>query len=220
MPGRRPPRIAHEPTVRNLLLRLLALVVADADNEEIEALIKRDANLAYQLLRLVNSAAVAPSRPIESLSQAILLLGRRQLQRWLQLLLYVRPTSGEDGVNPLLLQAALRAALMEKMTRWANGSEEEADRAYLVGIFSLLDQLFGMPLADLLAPLPLPAELRSALIAHEGVLGQRLGCLIVAENNVPEELAAHLQRLAIPPFGWAACLIAACRWTAAIVKEI
>ena len=69
---------------RGLLLKLMTLVTSDADTDEIEALIKRDPNLSYQLLRLVNSVAFAPGKKIASFGQAIALLGRRQLQRHLQ----------------------------------------------------------------------------------------------------------------------------------------
>ncbi|MDP1956853.1 MAG: HDOD domain-containing protein, partial [Rhodocyclaceae bacterium] len=95
-------------TSRNLLLKLLVLVTSDADSRDIGDLIKHDPNLAYHLLKLVNSPAFAPERKITSFAQAIVLMGRRQLQRWVQLLLYARPP-GSTVASALLPRVALRA---------------------------------------------------------------------------------------------------------------
>ena len=87
------------------------------------------------MLRLVNSAAIAPRSPIESFAQAINLLGRRQLGRWLQLLVYA-DTDGKKSINPLLIKAATRGRMMELL---ASKESTNSDCAFMVGCFSLLD---------------------------------------------------------------------------------
>jgi EAL and modified HD-GYP domain-containing signal transduction protein len=60
------------------VMELMTLVTSDADNIDIERAIKRDVSLALNLLRLVNTPAVGARQRIDSLSQAVTLLGRRQ----------------------------------------------------------------------------------------------------------------------------------------------
>ncbi|MFP5393849.1 MAG: HDOD domain-containing protein [Gammaproteobacteria bacterium] len=105
---------------RKRLLALLGALARDADSRELENLLKQDPALSYHLLKLANSAAFAVSTPIHSFGQAINVLGRRQLQRWLQLLLYAR--AQHDGPhNPMLPIAALRAGALEMLCRLEGG---------------------------------------------------------------------------------------------------
>jgi EAL and modified HD-GYP domain-containing signal transduction protein len=167
---------------RRRLLALLALLGRDADSRELEALLKQDAALSFHLLKLVNSAAFAVNTRITSFGQAINLLGRRQLQRWLQLLLYARQQ--EDGLPNLLLPlAALRGAQMEELSRCAGDDRGFQDLAFMTGVFSLLDRLFGTPMEALVADLGLPTDVAAALLRREGLLGRRLRLVDAAPDG-------------------------------------
>lgn len=207
-----------DPTTRGLLLKLLSLVTADAETAEIEAVVKRDPNLSYQLLKLVNSVAFAHSGKITNFSQAIALLGRRQLQRWLQLLLYAR-SQGSVSASPLLPRAALRASLMEALAKRLRLTREQEDRAFMVGMFSLLETLFGSPLGEIVAPLNLADEIVQALIAGTGALGALLAAVKASESAPSADLARALAAAGIDNAGWADALIEAARWTAQVSKE-
>jgi EAL and modified HD-GYP domain-containing signal transduction protein len=172
-----------------LLLRLLGLVVRDAETRDIEAVLKQDPQLSFQLLRLVNSAAFAHATRIATFNQAITMLGRRQLQRWLQLLLYAHP-SGE--ASPLLPRAAYRARFVESLCRLSGGDAAEQDRAFMTGMFSLLDAVFGRPLAELLQPLDLANDVIAALLQGEGRLGTLLN---IVRAKAPRTAAAPVRAL-------------------------
>ena len=164
---------AGDVTSRKRLLALLGLLARDADTRELEVLLKQDPSLSYHLLKLVNSAAFALSSPVHSFSQAINVLGRRQLQRWLQLLLYARQQ--DDGLpNPLLPLAAVRAAQMEALVRAQGGDRDRQDMAFVAGVFSLLDRLLGMEMTEIVAALSLDLDVVMALLDRAGPLGELL----------------------------------------------
>jgi len=155
------------------ILRLLELVSSDADAASIETAVKRDALISLNLLRLVNSRAASGTR-IESLAQALQQLGRRQLQRWLQILLYTT-AGGAELASPLLQLATTRGKLLELMSlARAPQDAARADRAFTVGIMSLADALFSIPMRDILDNVEVPDEVRAALIEREGEFGTML----------------------------------------------
>ncbi len=174
-------------TSRKRLLALLGMLARDADSRELEILLKQDPALAYQLLKLVNSAAFALSHPIHNFAQAINVLGRRQLQRWLQLLLYARQQS-DGAANALLPLAAVRALQMELLCKLGGGDRDAQDMAYVTGVFSLLDVLLGMPMADIVGALSLDLDVVMALLDRAGPLGQMLA-LVEAPAPDPALLA-------------------------------
>ncbi len=157
------------------LMELMHLVTSDADNIEIERAIKRDVSLAVNLLRIVNTPAAGLRQRIDSLSQALIVLGRRQLQRWLQIMLYAEPGNRGHTQTPLLMLASTRARLMELLAqRLRPGQRQVADVAFTVGIMSLMDALFSVPMADLVEQIPVSEEVAAALVKRSGFFGELL----------------------------------------------
>ena len=197
---------------RKRLLNLLGLLAADAETREVETLLKQDPTLSYHLLRLVNSAAFAPSTPINSFAQAIGLLGRRQLQRWLQLLLYARQRA--DGLpNPLLPVAALRAAQMESLCKQRGGDREAQDLAFMIGVFSLLDVLLGISMEEIADALKMAPDPAAALIARDGSMG-RLLALVEAPSR------AALVAAGVTPAHWWQSQLHAYHWAIQVSRNL
>jgi EAL and modified HD-GYP domain-containing signal transduction protein len=159
---------------RMVLLRLLGQILGDSENHEIEQTFKQQPGLSFNLLRLVNSVAMGLRNPVNSLKQALVVLGRRQLQRWIQLLIYT--VGGAKSQNsPLLKLAAKRGRLMELLAKiQRTGSTDYHERAFMVGILSLLDVLLEIPMPEILSQLSLDNEVREALLDKEGALWQLL----------------------------------------------
>lgn len=180
-------------------MRLLALAMEDADTSEIENAFKHEPGLTLDLLRLTNSAANGLTTRITSLRHAIAVLGRRQLQRWLQLLIYANADSGKTAkdphaLSPLLQLAATRGRLMELLADCVQaGNREFADQAFMVGILSLMPTLLGMAMAEILAQLPFAQRVGLALTERSGQLGQLL-TLVEATERADQDALAEAQR--------------------------
>jgi len=185
-------------TSRLPLMRLLSLVTRDAETAEMEAVFKVEPKLAFDLLRLVNSASLGMRTEITSFAQAILVLGRRQLQRWLQLLLFAHRKDGKEGPNILMQRAAERGRMMELLAQEGN---ERTDRemAFMVGVFSVLDVLMATPLAQLLQSISLPQPVEQALLNREGRLGALLDLVCAAEESQFAEVRRLHAVLGIAP---------------------
>ncbi|AKZ63998.1 signal transduction protein [Herbaspirillum hiltneri N3] len=203
---------------RGRLVKLLELVSHDADAPALEGLLKQDPALSYQLFKLVSSAAFGFSAHITNFTQAINLLGRRQLQRWLQLLLYAR-FPGDESANPLLPRAAARAAMMEAMCHQIDGDRDEQDRAFIVGMFSLLDVLLAMPLRLIIEPLKLPQDIVDALMQRRGRLGRLLDVVERAEYGRIPLRHTDLAAAGVTPEGYCRALIQAYRWASKVSHE-
>jgi c-di-GMP phosphodiesterase len=156
------------------IAELMSLIASDADDAAIEHAIKMDVSLGLNLLRLVNTPAVSSHR-IDSLRQALMVMGRSHLQRWLQVLLYSESKHIGPVIVPLLTQAATRGRLMELLAQGVHPSNRGmADTAFTVGIMSLMEALFSVPMKDILATLPVAEEVHQALLERSGFFGRML----------------------------------------------
>lgn len=181
------PQVLRAPRVRAsrlALVRLLALVANDVGTAELERELRSHPGVVVQLLRLVNSSAYAPGRPISSLREAVLAAGTRQIARWAQLLLYA---SGRDlpwGSDPLVQLAGTRSHFMELAARSLNPKNPDfADAAFMTGIFSLVHVLVGSTPAHTLDRLGLAREISEAVDGYHGDLGTLLRIATAAERG-------------------------------------
>jgi len=213
-----PKTTASQSASRALSLKLMQLVATDADTCEIEAIFRQEPVLAYHLLRLVNSLGVGVGRHISSFSQAILILGRQQLKRWLNLMLFA--ASRDDYRSAMLIaRVAVRARSMELLAKAVGLDRWHQEQAFMVGMFSLLGVLFGMPLTEILAPLKLNALLGDALLRHEGEVGRFLQCVESSECFDDERVRSLLAQSGLTPDDWNRLTLEAHQWMLGAIHE-
>jgi len=180
------------------IMHLLDLLNQDADQREVERSVKHDPLISLNLLRLVNTPAVGARFRINSVGHALIVLGRRQLQRWLQILLYVK---GSEFDSPLLQMATTRGKTMELVMGHVRPSEKvAADIGFTVGIMSLMDALFSVRMGEILDSVNVLDEVRDALLHREGDYGDALRLIELIERaQEGRELTGILHKLDLAP---------------------
>lgn len=186
-----------------LLLELLSrLQNPDATAASLEELAIRDPNLTFRILRIVNSAAHGARREIDTLSQAITLLGTDEIRRWVNLFL----VEAEPGKPEELTRGALvRARMCEILAELDN--QPLPVNHFIVGLLSQLDVLMDINMEELVEQLPLRQEAKVALLERKGSQGE-----ILAEVEHYER--GHFDRLStrLEPAIYEAAYRHACAW--------
>lgn len=204
---------------RRVVFELVRRLREEDDLARIEQMLEQNPPLAARLLGLVNSVALARVERIDSIRRALVLLGDRQLERWLLMLLFAGCDA--SGASNLLLQtAAARGRLMERLVQQQEGEEAakasgEADRAFAAGLLSLIDVLLDAPAAEVLERLHVEAEIRSAVLEGTGRLGALLTLAVRLERGDFEAVRSSLDLLGLRPEGLLFVQCDAYRWAEA-----
>jgi len=155
------------PSRLTCLLLIEKLTNPEVSARDLERIVETDAGLSYRFLQAAGSgAAGGMRRPVRSIREGVVLLGRRQLRNWLTLMLL---SDAHQGSAEQLTIAMTRARMCELMAV-AMGSGLQ-DSAFTVGLVSALDLLFGVALSEIVEHLAITDELVEALLHHAGRLG-------------------------------------------------
>ena len=169
------------------LVQIFDLVGAQASPKKIEEAFKHDPTLMLKLLGYINSAGMGMIHKVTSVAHAVQILGYKQLYRWVALLLY---TAGKGETPAALMKTVLtRSRLIELLGREIVPKHEQ-DNLFVVGMVSLLDVVFGRPLIEVLARLPLPEVVLRAVLDHDGTLGLLLMLAEALEAGELDQIAS------------------------------
>jgi c-di-GMP phosphodiesterase len=166
------------PTYR---LRALSMLAARGDLssfESLERVIVEDPGLSHKLVRLANSAFFGGRHPVGSIRQALMMLGSVAVRRWATLLVLAGVT---DRPNHLLELGLTRARLCELIA--SREEQAEPERAFTVGLFSVVDALLRMPMPQLLEELPFDDRTKGALTDQIGPEGRILSGVLAYESG-------------------------------------
>ncbi len=165
------------PSNKLAVLNLLSVLQnPNSDTEELEEAISFDVSMTYKMLKLINSAFFSFAHKIESIRQAIVILGRKQLSSWASMMALSKL---DDRPSEMIHIAMTRAKMCEMLAEKAN--LQPLDSYFTTGLFSALDILMERAIVDVIEPLPLSEEIVNALVKHEGILGEALKCVLAYE---------------------------------------
>jgi EAL and modified HD-GYP domain-containing signal transduction protein len=139
----------------------------DTQISTIEQIIRTDPVLSHRVLKVASvGSAFGLGRNIDSLREALVIIGSRRLQGWVALLLLAGgSTAPEETFSTVLLRARLCELLAERV------SPDLAASGFMTGMLSCLDLVLGMPTREILSELSVDAEIKRAVLDHEGPLG-------------------------------------------------
>jgi EAL and modified HD-GYP domain-containing signal transduction protein len=167
------------PSVNNLI-RLMNLTMQEADFKEIESVLKTDPTLSFKLLRYLNSYGVGHGIKVDSFQKALLILGYKQLFKWLSILF----TNAKQSKNSEVVAktALVRAKFMEMIAN-EKMNKAKADHCFVVGLFSLLDAMLNVRMDVALGAINIADEIKSAILDKEGEYAPLLALILSLENN-------------------------------------
>jgi len=165
-------RAKRVPSSRLGTLRLVAsLQSEDYSLDEVETLLSQNVSMSYHVLRCINSSYYNFPRKIDSIRQAIVILGIESLR---QLCALICLQGFDDRPPSLYIHAMTRARMCEQLGQL--GGAKDTGAFFITGLFSLLNAMTGMPTQKIVEELPLSPAVCRALVAGEGELGKALKC--------------------------------------------
>jgi c-di-GMP-related signal transduction protein len=168
---------------QNYLIIINHLSTNEPDLIYITQLIEQDLSLSYKLLKLIHSPAYRPVSRINSIKQAIIRLGFKELKKWLYILA-IRGNSSQksEWSNELYMNSLTRAKMCELIAIHKK-NKNEAPSYFLTGMFSLMDAIIGMEMERLLNLMPLQREICEAILGEPNHLRQVLELCISVEKG-------------------------------------
>ena len=164
---------------RLVVIEMLNQLRSDVDLSELASTAMRDPAVVIKLLDMANSPLYGLPRKVANLEEAIMLLGRDAVYRWLALaLLHVDSNSGRD--QTLMVFALCRASFLKLVAGEAD--KQKSDEMFLVGLLSIIESLLGLPMNQILEKMRLPESVSAALLRSEGPYARPLQLALALER--------------------------------------
>lgn len=159
------------PSNRLTLLKLLGEVNnPDIEFEALARTIGADVTLTHKLLSAINHPQNNLPYLVESLKDAVSLMGLKRLKFWVNMLMLSKV---ENVPLELVVTALVRAKFLESVADAIHQAEQK-DRFFMVGLFSTLNAFLQVPMVDIVDELPLSDEVKEALTNQKGLMGRAL----------------------------------------------
>lgn len=171
------------------------LSMTEPQIDKIAEIIEQDISLSYKLLKLINSPAYRPRNKINSIRQAIVLLGLIEIEKWIYVLAVREASTKTDSVSVEKIRIALTRAKSCESISSILGSGQLSSSFFLTGMFSMMDSILGVPMEKVLKDLPLQEEICNALQGKENTYRDVLELVIMMEKAMWTEVRDQSDKL-------------------------
>ncbi|SNZ08914.1 EAL and modified HD-GYP domain-containing signal transduction protein [Persephonella hydrogeniphila] len=176
------------------LLKLLKMAILEKSMDEIAEVIKGYPDLAYKLLKYVNSPFFYLRHKIHSVKQALSFLGYQNIQKWAVLQLFASE-GGDIKANPFLERAVIRGKMMEILMAKITTDIDMIEKGYITGMLSLIATVLYRPIEEILGELYIDEDIKKAILNGEGKLGKVLTAIISLEKDDIDKARSSLEQL-------------------------
>lgn len=166
---------------------------SEMDLTQITSIFERDVNLSYKLLRYSNSAVFKRRSEIETIKQALVVLGQLELKKFLSVLFTAQVSSEKPA--ELMRLAMTRAKFAEGIAQIHR--KTDTAKAFLTGMMSLMDAILDEPMTSVMSKLPLAKDIKDALVDNQGLLAEYLSLVKCYEQAHWQEANTAIARLGL-----------------------
>lgn len=200
-------------------LQLMGQLAQDNyDVATVATTITQDPSLSFRLLRHMNSAAFQLQRKVDSIKQAVALLGGRPLRQWL-LVATLSDMGSEPKTSELFFSSVLRGRFLSTSHPAMTNAPLDADAFFLLGVFSQLDALLDQPMPEILPLLNLSETLEQALTHGNGPAARPLALAIALDKGDFGAASKELLFLGLNPATAATLHTQASLWAKALMES-
>lgn len=189
----------------------------DADFGRIEEIIKHDVSISYKLLRFINSAFFGFQTQIQSIKQALTLLGLNDFRKWLYLI--IMKSAGTDKPDELMVSSIVRARFCESLAE-KTPLKNRSSELFFLGMFSMIDTFMDRSMEDVLNKLPLSDDITKTLLGEEGKFKNIFDLALSYERADWETVAERSRQLKIDLTTLADIHMEAMDWTNQIFNSL
>lgn len=177
-------------------LQLLNTLERSTSMDEIALEFTKAPEISYALLQYLNSPIFNMSRAIKSIRHALMLLGQKNLRKWLLMIAFSQVSTSSNSTNPLLFSVQTRAQLMFEIAKQSfEKLHIQAEEASFVGVLSLLDNLIGVTKHKLFEVIFVDESIKDAVMFEKGILGNMLALSIAIESFDKEKISVLKKEL-------------------------
>jgi len=199
-------------------MRLLrALTGEDFDVRELSQIISSDPSVSYRLLNFINSAAFSLRSKIQSIQQALTLLGKQQIKQWF-LAVIISDFDSSSKVQEAAYVSLQRARYLESMGKLLKDHAFPAETLFLLGLFSKLDVLLVQPMNKLLENIPLDKDVEAALLSKPSPYWAWLSLVEDIEIGNWEDVEEFLEHRNLDRVASASNYAESIKWTQTLLK--
>ncbi len=205
----------------NQISRLMLFRALEKENPEfgeLAQIIESDVSISYRLLALINSASFSLSRKVDSIKQALVLLGLKQVRSWLWLI-FLSDITPEEKTSELPYLSAIRAKFLERAAANHDVQNPKPESLYMLGLFSLLEALLDIPIDDIAENLPLDDAIVAALCGEQNQYAPWLELAKLFERGDWGHIDEIITTLKLDPMNVANSYAEALAWAKSIQDE-